>query len=192
MSGPAASVGRASGHVWVLHSPAEGDRLQTGEILVASMTSRTGSHHATRGGFGTDGGGMTCHAAIVPANSVCRASSVPAMLRRVLGDGELVTVDGAKVKSTRRRCRRWTASTAPGRWERPPMAPMTGPGVDHHADPVSLPSLRQPSRSPNTPRKSLLWMSMALGSSSGAEFMVVERSARKYTAALQRGEEKAF
>jgi pyruvate,water dikinase len=96
LSGLAASPGRAVGRVRRLASPAEGDRFRDGEILVAVMTTPdwvpTMRHAAA---LVTDGGGMTCHAAIV-----ARELGVPSVVgtrnaTEVLRDGETVTVDGA-------------------------------------------------------------------------------------------------
>jgi pyruvate,water dikinase len=95
--GLGASPGLAVGRVRVIRSPAEGEALQRGEVLVASMTSPDWVPVLRRAGaLVTDGGGMTCHAAIVS-----RELGVPCVVgtRRateVLRDGELVTVDGAK------------------------------------------------------------------------------------------------
>ncbi len=97
VQGLAASAGRASGAVRVLHSPDEGHELQKGEVLVAPMTSPDWVPTMRRAAaVVTDGGGMTCHAAIVS-----RELGVPAVVgarnaTTVLRDGELVTVDGAK------------------------------------------------------------------------------------------------
>ncbi len=66
LSGLGASPGRASGRVRILKSPAEGAKLQAGEVLVASMTSPDWVPVLRRAAaLVTDGGGMTCHAAIV-------------------------------------------------------------------------------------------------------------------------------
>ena len=95
--GLGASPGLAAGRVRVIRSPAEGEALQGGEVLVAPMTSPDWVPVLRRAGaLVTDGGGMTCHAAIVS-----RELGVPCVVgtRRateVLRDGELVTVDGAK------------------------------------------------------------------------------------------------
>ena len=63
--GLAASTGRATGVVRVLLSPDEGARLKTGEVLVAPMTSPDWVPAMRRAAaLITDGGGMTCHAAI--------------------------------------------------------------------------------------------------------------------------------
>ena len=68
--GLAASAGRASGVVRVLQSPDQGDRLQPGEVLVAPMTSPDWVPTMRRAAaIVTDGGGMTCHAAIVLARA---------------------------------------------------------------------------------------------------------------------------
>ena len=97
VQGLAASAGRASGVVRVLQSPDQGDRLQSGEVLVAPMTSPDWVPTMRRAAaIVTDGGGMTCHAAIVS-----RELGVPAVVgartaTTVLRDGELVTVDGAQ------------------------------------------------------------------------------------------------
>ena len=96
VQGLAASAGTASGIVRVLQSPAQGDRLRSGEVLVAPMTSPDWVPTMRRAvAIVTDGGGMTCHAAIVS-----RELGVPAVVgarnaTTVLRDGELVTVDGA-------------------------------------------------------------------------------------------------
>jgi pyruvate,water dikinase len=85
------------GRVRVLRMPSEGDRLQTGDVLVAPMTAPDWVpviRHAAA--LVTDGGGMTCHAAIVS-----RELGVPCVVgtRRateVLVDGATVTVDGER------------------------------------------------------------------------------------------------
>ena len=97
VQGLAASAGRASGVVRVLASPEDGGRLVDGEVLVAAMTSPDWVPTMRRAAaVVTDGGGMTCHAAIVS-----RELGVPCVVgartaTTVLRDGELVTVDGAQ------------------------------------------------------------------------------------------------
>jgi pyruvate,water dikinase len=107
--GLAASPGVGTGAVRVLRSPADGYRFQSGEVLVAEMTSPDWVPLMRRAaGIVTDGGGMTSHAAIVS-----RELGVPCIVgagraTRVLHDGEMVTVDaregvvrrGAAVAST--------------------------------------------------------------------------------------------
>ncbi len=95
--GLAASSGRASGAARILASADEGDQLVTGEILVAKMTSPDWVPTMRRASaLVTDGGGITCHAAIVS-----RELGVPCVVgarnaTTVLRDGEIITVDGAK------------------------------------------------------------------------------------------------
>ena len=95
--GLAAAPGKASGKVRVLETPAEGDRLQEGEILVAQMTNPDWLPTIRRAAaLVTDTGGMTCHAAIV-----ARELGVPCVVgtrtaTRDLHDGTTVTVDGTR------------------------------------------------------------------------------------------------
>ncbi|HWO65034.1 MAG TPA: phosphoenolpyruvate synthase [Umezawaea sp.] len=96
LNGLSASPGTATGRVRVLASPSEGHRFVDGEILVATMTNPDWVPTMRRAAaLVTDGGGMTCHAAIV-----ARELRVPCVVgtrkaTQVLRDGELVTVDGA-------------------------------------------------------------------------------------------------
>jgi pyruvate,water dikinase len=97
LSGLAASPGVAAGTVRVLRTPAEGKRLQPGEVLVAPMTNPDWVPTIRRAvAIVTDGGGMTCHAAIV-----ARELGVPCVVgtrnaTTSLGDGESVIVDGGR------------------------------------------------------------------------------------------------
>jgi pyruvate, water dikinase len=97
LRGLAAAPGRVSGRVRILQNPSDGSRLQAGEILVAPMTNPDWVPTMRRAAaVVTDGGGMTCHAAIV-----ARELGVPAIVgartaTTTLRDDELVTVDGAK------------------------------------------------------------------------------------------------
>jgi pyruvate, water dikinase len=96
VAGLGASAGTASGPVRVLTSPDESSRLAQGEVLVASMTSPDWVPAMRRAAaLVTDGGGITCHAAIVS-----RELRIPCVVgtrtaTTVLRDGEMVTVDGA-------------------------------------------------------------------------------------------------
>lgn len=93
--GLAASPGVASGRVRVLATPAEGHRLHAGEVLVAPMTNPDWVPTIRRAAaVVTDGGGMTCHAAIVSRELrvPCVVGARTATTR--LRDGDLVTVDG--------------------------------------------------------------------------------------------------
>ncbi len=89
-----ASPGTVVGTVRVIRSPAEGDALQPGEVLVAPMTSPDWVPFMRRAAaVVTDSGGMTSHAAIVS-----REMGLPCIVgtheaTTVLHDGQLVTVD---------------------------------------------------------------------------------------------------
>ncbi|AFU01575.1 phosphoenolpyruvate synthase [Nocardia brasiliensis] len=94
--GLAAAPGSATGTVRVLSSPAQGQALRDGEVLVAPMTNPDWLPTLTRAAaIVTDSGGMTCHAAIV-----ARELGVPCIVgartaTTVLGNGLVVTVDGS-------------------------------------------------------------------------------------------------
>jgi pyruvate,water dikinase len=95
--GLAASPGTASGAVRVLRRPEEGHELHDGEVLVAPMTSPDWVPTIRRAAaVVTDGGGMTCHAAIVS-----RELGVPCVVgartaTTALHDRQVVTVDGSR------------------------------------------------------------------------------------------------
>ncbi len=95
LRGLAASSGTATGPVRVLASPEQGDQLLEGEVLVAPLTNPDWVPTLRRAvAIVTDGGGMTCHAAIV-----ARELGVPCVVgartaTTTLRDGEVVTVDG--------------------------------------------------------------------------------------------------
>jgi pyruvate,water dikinase len=97
LQGLPASSGTATGVVRVLASPAEGAALRAGEVLVAPMTNPDWVPTIRRAAaLITDGGGMTCHAAIVARElgvpCVVGARTATATLR----DGDVVTVDGGR------------------------------------------------------------------------------------------------
>jgi pyruvate,water dikinase len=97
VSGLGAAPGRVSGTVRVLRSVDEAARLQPGDILVAAMTSPDWVPTLRRAAaLVTDGGGMTCHAAIVS-----RELRIPCIVgareaTKVLRDGDVVTVDATQ------------------------------------------------------------------------------------------------
>lgn len=101
LRGLAASSGVATGRVRVLTSPTEGSQLQAGEVLVAPMTNPDWVPTIRRAAaVVTDGGGMTCHAAIVT-----RELGVPCIVgartaTTELHDGQLVSVDGGRGEVT--------------------------------------------------------------------------------------------
>ena len=96
-SGLGAGPGSASGRVCVLTSPKDGDRLRSGDVLVAPMTRPDWIPILRRAAaIVTDRGGITCHAAIVG-----RELGLPVVVgahnaTTVLADGQIVTVDGNK------------------------------------------------------------------------------------------------
>lgn len=95
--GLGAAPGLATGRVRLISSPEDGHLLRDGEILVAPMTSPDWVPTIRRSaGILTDGGGLTCHAAIVS-----REIGVPAVVgcrnaTSALRSGEIITVDGAR------------------------------------------------------------------------------------------------
>jgi pyruvate,water dikinase len=96
VSGMGAAPGIATGRVRVLRSVDEASRLLSGEVLVAPMTTPDWVPTMRRAAaLVTDGGGVTCHAAI--ASRELRVPCVVGTRRgtEVLREGELVTVDGA-------------------------------------------------------------------------------------------------
>jgi pyruvate,water dikinase len=97
VSGLAAAPGRVTGPVRILRSTEEGSRLQDGDVLVATMTSPDWVPTMRRAAaLVTDGGGVTCHAAIVGRELHLPTVVATRTATTVLRDGELVTVDGAK------------------------------------------------------------------------------------------------
>ena len=96
-TGLPAAPGLGIGRVRVLATVEEGRGLQNGEVLVAAMTSPDWVPAMRRAAaVVTDGGGMTCHAAIVS-----RELGIPCVVgtrnaTRTLRAGELVTVDGRR------------------------------------------------------------------------------------------------
>jgi pyruvate,water dikinase len=95
VSGLAAAPGRAVGPVRILRSPDEGDRLAAGEVLVAPMTNPDWMPTLRRAAaLVTDGGGVTCHAAIVGRELHLPTIVAARTATSVLRDGEVVTVDG--------------------------------------------------------------------------------------------------
>ena len=96
VSGLGASAGTVSGAVRVLTSPEESSQLLPGEVLVAPMTSPDWVPAMRRAAaLVTDGGGITCHAAIVSRELRIPCVVGTRMATTVLRDGEVVTVDGA-------------------------------------------------------------------------------------------------
>lgn len=100
VSGLAAAPGVAAGPVRILRSPADGARQAAGEVLVAPMTNPDWVPTMRRAAaLVTDGGGVTCHAAIVgrellPAIvSVSLSTGSRRLARRRVLVKRLVTID---------------------------------------------------------------------------------------------------
>ncbi len=97
LTGLGASPGVAGGEARILRTPADGERLRSGDVLVAAMTSPDWVPTLRRASaLVTDGGGMTCHAAIVS-----RELGIPCVVgtgdaTRRLADGVPITVDGGR------------------------------------------------------------------------------------------------
>ncbi|MDV3205614.1 MAG: phosphoenolpyruvate synthase [Rhodococcus ruber] len=95
LTGLGAGPGRATGRVRVLHELVDGKRLSDGEILVAPMTRPDWLPILRRaGGIVTDGGGITCHAAIVGRELGKPVVVGARTATQDLQDGQLITVDG--------------------------------------------------------------------------------------------------
>lgn len=96
LSGASASPGVGSGPVKILSSPKEIEKLQKGDVLVASMTSPDYVPAMKKSAaIITDEGGQTSHAAIVS-----RELGIPCVVgtktaTKTLKDGMIVSVDGA-------------------------------------------------------------------------------------------------
>ncbi|MEU7788890.1 phosphoenolpyruvate synthase [Amycolatopsis sp. NPDC049159] len=114
VTGLGASPGEGSGAVRVLLDPVEAKHLRDGEILVAPMTNPDWVPAIRRAAaVVTDGGGMTCHAAVV-----ARELGVPCVVgtgdaTRVLADRSLVTVDGTQGEVRAGAAKREAVRTAP-------------------------------------------------------------------------------
>jgi pyruvate, water dikinase len=95
LSGLAASVGRASGRVRILTSPHQQGEFLDGEVLVAEMTSPDWVPAMRRAAaLITDGGGVTCHAAIVSRELQLPCVVGTGNATTMLHTGQEVTVDG--------------------------------------------------------------------------------------------------
>ncbi|HEU5425113.1 MAG TPA: PEP-utilizing enzyme, partial [Nitrolancea sp.] len=95
VQGAAASAGTMIGAVKVLHSLADGGKLEPGDVMVVMTTSPPWTPlFNTAGAVVSDTGGMLSHCAVV-----AREYGIPAVVgtgvgTRVLHDGQLVEVDG--------------------------------------------------------------------------------------------------
>ena len=95
VKGIAGSVGVARGTARVIHSLAEADKLQPGDVLVAQSTMPPWTPlFATASAVVTDSGGVLSHSAVV-----AREYRIPAVVgtgnaTTTFKDGQLIEVDG--------------------------------------------------------------------------------------------------
>ena len=95
LSGLAASVGRGSGRARILTSPDQQREFLDGEVLVAEMTSPDWVPAMRRAAaLITDGGGVTCHGAIVSRELQLPCVVGTGNATTSLRTGQEVTVDG--------------------------------------------------------------------------------------------------
>lgn len=95
LQGLGASPGIVSGPVRVLSSPKESASFRAGEVLVAPMTTPDWAPILRRSaGVVTDGGGITCHAAIVSRELGIPCVVATRTATTTLKDGDVVTIDG--------------------------------------------------------------------------------------------------
>lgn len=100
--GLGASPGRASGRARLLREPSEGAALVDGEVLVAPMTNPDWLPTLRRASaVVTDGGGITCHAAIVSRELGIPCVVAARTATTAIRTGDVVTVDGARGVVTR-------------------------------------------------------------------------------------------
>ncbi|HEY8524429.1 MAG TPA: phosphoenolpyruvate synthase [Acidimicrobiales bacterium] len=97
VTGLAAAPGVAAGRVRILRSPDQGRELAAGEVLVAPMTNPDWVPTMRRAAaLVTDGGGVTCHAAIVGRELHLPTVVATRTATTALRDGDVVTVDGTR------------------------------------------------------------------------------------------------
>ena len=93
--GAPASPGIATGRVRIIHDPADVGLIQTGDVLVAKMTTPDFVPAMKRAAaIITDRGGRTCHAAIISRELGVPCVVGASIASETLTDGAEVTVDG--------------------------------------------------------------------------------------------------
>ncbi|HEX5366217.1 MAG TPA: phosphoenolpyruvate synthase [Acidimicrobiales bacterium] len=151
VTGLGAAPGVASGPVRLLRTPAEGSRLLDGEVLVAPMTTPDWVPTMRRAAaLVTDGGGVTCHAAIVGRELHLPTVVAARTATTTLHDGEVVTVDGTTGEVRRGRA----TATAPAGTPRS----AAGPRGTAAATPAGAPVTPPPEEATAT----LLYVNLAL------------------------------
>jgi pyruvate,water dikinase len=97
LRGLGASPGIAVGRARLLREPSEGASLVDGEVLVAPMTNPDWLPTLRRSAaVVTDGGGITCHAAIVSRELGIPCVVAARTATTAIRTGDLITVDGAR------------------------------------------------------------------------------------------------
>ncbi|MGZ4806395.1 MAG: putative PEP-binding protein, partial [Ilumatobacteraceae bacterium] len=95
--GLGAAPGRAHGRARLLTDPSQGAQLIDGEILVAPMTNPDWLPTLRRAAaVVTDGGGITCHAAIVSRELRIPCVVATRHATTAIHNGEMITVDGTR------------------------------------------------------------------------------------------------
>lgn len=95
--GTVAYKGIVRGKVRLVHTAEEGMKVELGDILVTNMTTPAyvaAMHRA--GGFVTNEGGITCHAAILAREMKKPCITGTKIATKVLKDGDMVEVDAEK------------------------------------------------------------------------------------------------
>jgi phosphohistidine swiveling domain-containing protein len=97
IKGQAASKGVVRARARIIHSLAESERLQTGEVLVCTTTAPPWTPlFAIAGGVVTDSGGVLSHSAICAREYAIPCVVATQIATKVIPDGAMVTVDGGK------------------------------------------------------------------------------------------------
>jgi pyruvate,water dikinase len=97
IKGQAASKGVVRARARVIHSLAEADRLQAGEVLVCTTTAPPWTPlFAIAAAVVTDSGGVLSHSAICAREYAIPCVVATQVATHVIQDGAMVTVDGTK------------------------------------------------------------------------------------------------
>jgi phosphohistidine swiveling domain-containing protein len=97
IKGQAASKGVVRARARIIHSLAESERLQPGEVLVCTTTAPPWTPlFAIAGAVVTDSGGVLSHSAICAREYAIPCVVATQVATKVIPDGAMVTVDGGK------------------------------------------------------------------------------------------------
>ncbi len=187
LDGLGASPGIASGPVRIVHKLDQLDKVGDGDVIVTEMTTPDMVPAMKRAaGIVTDEGGMTSHAAIVS-----RELGVPAVVgtgnaTELLGDGQMVTLDGDKGTITEGTTDR-DGDDEPHADVRPqnPVKPMTATEVKVN---VSIPGAAERAAATGADGVGLLRLEhMVLSTGETPEHFIEEHGARAYVEELVEG-----